>query len=151
MTDCHPGLPPATVSGNASLCPYPVSPAAAVDLINAVGAMWQGGESEALSPASSCRAVTCIPRPHPAAAFAYAHKIGVATILGTETPLSPPPPGGNSPIPLYVFYSASRNDHFVTTTQCAECNGLYVLLGTVSPYPRRRRWRGISGTRRSFP
>lgn len=38
-----------SVSGNASLCPYPVSPAAAVDLINAVGAMWQGGEAGARS------------------------------------------------------------------------------------------------------
>jgi hypothetical protein len=33
-------------------------------------------------------------------------------------------------VPLYVWWSAARNDTFVTPTQCAECPpGAYVLLG----------------------
>lgn len=95
----------AVQSGNASLCPFPVSPAASVDIINAVGALWQS-------------------------TFAYAHVMGVTTCLGTETPMSPPPPApGDDLVPLNVYYSASRDDHFATSTQCAECEGLYTFVG----------------------
>ena len=32
--------------------------------------------------------------------------------------------------PPQVWYSAARDDHFVTATNCAECEDLYVFLGT---------------------
>ncbi len=34
-------------------------------------------------------------------------------------------------IPLNAFYSATRYDHFVTTTDCYECDSSYVSLGVV--------------------
>lgn len=34
-------------------------------------------------------------------------------------------------VPLNSFYSAARDDHFVTTTDCYECYDLYVSLGAV--------------------
>eukprot|EP00117_Sycon_ciliatum_P037015 scpid25772/ scgid27766/ len=65
-------------------------------------------------------------------AFQHAQRISVKTCVGTETPLSMPSPAvgnktGNGPLNLY--YSASRKDHFLTTTQCAECEGVYVFVG----------------------
>lgn len=48
--------------------------------------------------------------------------------MGTETPLSTPPLPGQRLTPLNLYYSASRDDHFLTTTQCAECEGLYVFV-----------------------
>ncbi len=67
--------------------------------------------------------------------FAHATALGVQTVLGTEMPLSlppspsPPPPPAGATLPLQVWYSASRNDHFVTTTDCAECDDLYHFIG----------------------
>lgn len=91
-------------SGNASLCPFPVSAGASVDVINKVGELWQ-------------------------AVFPYAHSLGVQTCLGTEIPMTPPPPPTGARVPLNVYYSQSRQDHFATTTECAECVGLYTFLG----------------------
>ena len=56
-----------TVSGNAALCPKPVTTQDAVDLFNAVGLFWQRS-------------------------FKYAKALGVQTVLGTEMPLSMPSP-----------------------------------------------------------
>jgi hypothetical protein len=45
---------------------------------------------------------------------------------------TPPPPSGPIGLtPLMSWYSSSRNDHFVTTTTCAECDGLYDLQGVI--------------------
>lgn len=93
-------------SGNPSLCPLPVTQPDAVELFNAVGAMWQD-------------------------TFAFAHAVGVQNFLGTEIPISTPPLPATTLLPLSVWYSAERDDHFVTTTGCAECEGLYVNLGTI--------------------
>lgn len=93
-------------AGNASLCPWPTSPEASVDLFNAVGAMWKQQ-------------------------FPYWKSIGVKSIIGTESPM-PLPPYGQSRPTLNLYYSAQRSDHFATTTQCAQCEGAgYVLLGTM--------------------
>jgi hypothetical protein len=93
-------------SGKANLCPAPVTPADEILLFNEVGQLWQD-------------------------TFAFAHTIGVKTILGTEMPLTPPPLPSGLLTPLMVWYSASRNDHFVTTTSCDECEGLYSLQGVL--------------------
>ena len=100
-----------TVSGNAALCPLPQTTADNTELFNRVGAYWK-------------------------ASFAHAKALGVQTVLGTEIPLAmpptaaPPPPPAGATLPLQVWYSAARNDHFITTTACAECDDMYVLLGT---------------------
>ena len=100
-----------TVSGDAALCPQPATPGDAAELFNRVGALWK-------------------------ASFAHAAALGVQTVLGTEIPLSmppppaPPPPPSGATLPLQLWYSSTRNDHFITTTNCAECVGLYVFLGT---------------------
>jgi hypothetical protein len=91
-------------SGDPTLCPWPVDANSSIELFNRVGALWQ-------------------------TSFAYAHQLGVKTILGTETPLSPPPISPDVLTPLNVFYSTTRDDHFVTTTLCDECEGLYDLVG----------------------
>lgn len=93
-------------SGLSNLCPVPVSQHDAVTLFNGVGELWQD-------------------------AFGFAHELGVKTILGTEMPMSPPPLPPGTLQGLQVWYSSSRNDHFVTTTACAECNGLYAYQGVV--------------------
>ena len=64
-------------------------------------------------------------------AFRYAKKVGVLTAVGTETPLSTPPQQPSSLNPLRLYYSASRNDNFVTTTDCAECENEYVFQGVI--------------------
>ena len=95
-----------TQAGNASLCPWPTSPQASADLFNAVGAMWKQQ-------------------------FPYWKSIGVKSILGTESPMPLPPFGQTRPT-LNLYYSAQRQDHFATTTQCTQCDGFgYVLLGTM--------------------
>jgi hypothetical protein len=99
-----------SVSGNALLCPSPKTPADNDELFNRVGLLWR-------------------------AAFAHAKALGVQTVLGTEIPLAmpapsaPPAPPAGATLPLQHWYSASRNDHFVTTTDCAECTGLYDFVG----------------------
>lgn len=93
-------------SGNASLCPWPVDEPSSIDLFNNVGTMWQS-------------------------AFEFAHQLGVKTCLGTETPVSVPPPPGDVLVPLNLYFSQSRDDHFVTATQCDECDGLYDFEGVI--------------------
>jgi hypothetical protein len=94
-------------SGDPEMCPFPVDAAHAATLFNRVGALWK-------------------------AAFAFAHAVGVKTCLGTESPMSPPPPEGGL-APLNMYYSATRGDHFATTTDCAECDGAgYVFLGVAA-------------------
>ena len=103
-SDCY-GHP--AQSGDPALCPFPVDAAHEATLFNRVGELWQ-------------------------AAFKYAHAVGVKTCLGTESPMTPPPLGGGL-VPLNIYYSASRGDHFATTTACAECDGDgYVLLGVAA-------------------
>lgn len=100
-----------SVSGNPALCPMPAPGADSAALFDLVGALWK-------------------------TTFAHAVAIGVSTVLGTEMPLAmPPPPSPNPPapgatLPLQLWFSASRNDHFITTTNCDECAGLYTLMGT---------------------
>jgi hypothetical protein len=98
-----------TVSGNPLLCPEPATPEDSVELFNRVGLFWKS-------------------------AFSHASLLNVQTILGTEMPLSLPPapsPNNTSPIlALQLWYSQSRDDHFVTTTDCDECENLYVFVGT---------------------
>ena len=74
-------------------------------LFDAVGALWQS-------------------------TFAYAHELGVQTCIGTETPITPPPLPAGSLLPLNVYFSAVRDDHYATTMDCDDCDGLYVLVGT---------------------
>ena len=96
-----------SVSGDARLCPSPKTPADNDEVFNRVGLLWR-------------------------AAFAHAKALGVQTVLGTEIPLAmpaPPAPLPDALLPLQLWYSAARNDHFVTTTDCAECAGLYALVG----------------------
>ena len=99
-----------SVSGNALLCASPKTPQDNDEVFNRVGLLWR-------------------------AAFAHARALGVQTVLGTEIPLAMPappapprpPPGAQLPRPR--GYSSARNDHFVTTTDCAECTGLYAFVG----------------------
>lgn len=93
-----------------SLCPATTDNATSVALFNAVGEMWRS-------------------------VFPYAHALGVGTTLGTEMPLSMPA-DPQAMAGLNVYYSASRNDHFVTTSggpgqDCAECEGLYTYVSTI--------------------
>ena len=95
-------------SGDPALCPQPTTPEDSAELFNRVGALWKD-------------------------TFAHAVALGVGTVLGTEIPLStppPPPPAPTATLPLQLWFSAARNDHFITTTACAECDNLYVFLGT---------------------
>lgn len=94
------------LSGDAALCPYPVTPAAEAEMFNRVGAVY-------------------------ASAFALAAELGVSTALGTEMPLSVPPPGKDALVPLLMWWSPVRDDTFVTTTQCAECpaDAQYEMIG----------------------
>lgn len=98
-----------TVSGNPLLCPEPKTPEDSVELFNRVGLFWKS-------------------------AFSHAALLSVQTILGTEMPLSLPPapsPNNTSPIlALQLWYSSSRDDHFVTTTSCEECENLYEYVGS---------------------
>jgi hypothetical protein len=104
--------------GDAALCPSPVDSAGVALTFNRVGALY-------------------------ASVFAFAAQLNVSTALGTEIPLTVPASNDTEAIvPLMVWWSAARNDTFVTTTQCAECLGLYVLLGIagyvyVAPGPGR--------------
>lgn len=101
-----------TVSGNPELCPKPISDDANDELFNRVGLLWKN-------------------------TFAHAKNIGVQTILGTEIPLSipkgppspPPTPSPNTLLALQIWYSQSRNDYFVTATNCDECENVYKFLG----------------------
>jgi hypothetical protein len=88
-----------------------VDAGAAADLFNAVGRLWQK-------------------------TFAHAAALGIQTILGTEMPLSmpappsPPPPPAGATVALQLWYSSSRDDHFVSASACPECDGAYVFVGT---------------------
>eukprot|EP01084_Bolivina_argentea_P307952 532357_1 len=64
--------------------------------------------------------------------FGYAKQFGISAIVGTEIPLTIPPiTTCQGPIcALQDFYSVSRNDHFITATNCAECEGLYTFVTT---------------------
>lgn len=67
-------------AGNASRCPFPADAAAAADVVNAVGALWQS-------------------------VFQYAHALGVQTCIGTEAPMTtPPPPPPPAPVPTPQQY-----------------------------------------------
>jgi hypothetical protein len=102
--DCY-GHP--VQSGDPSMCPFPVDAAHEATLFNRVGALWQS-------------------------VFKFAHAVGVKTCLGTEMPMSPPPAAGGL-VPLNLYFSATRGDHFATTTQCAECDGGgYVFIGVTA-------------------
>ena len=50
------------------------------------------------------------------ASFEHAHHLQVQTCFGTETPLSYPAPRTGM-IPLNLYYSKTRNDHFLTATK----------------------------------
>lgn len=63
-------------------------------------------------------------------AFQHAHKVGIKTCVGTETPLSKPPMKHGTAA-LNLYYSETRQDSFATTTPCTECEGLYKLVRTV--------------------
>ena len=117
-----------TVSGDPKLCPYPKTNDDNDEVFNRVGQLWK-------------------------TTFAHAKALGIQTVLGTEIPLSipkggappspsPPPNPGPGPgpgpgpappisnkLPLQVWYSKTRNDHFVTTTDCTECQNLYTRIG----------------------
>ena len=99
--DCY-GHP--VQAGDPNMCPWPVDVNHSVLLFNRVGALWQS-------------------------VFSYAHQIGVKTCIGTETPISVPNLPPDLQVPLNVYYSSSRDDHFVTTTQCDECEDLYEFIG----------------------
>ena len=92
-----------TVSGDADLCPMPATVDASVELFNRVGLFWK-------------------------ATFAHAKALGVQTVLGTEMPLSmpaapTPPPTPTTTAALQVWYASTRDDHFVTLTDCSEVRG----------------------------
>ena len=110
-----------TVSGDPKLCPYPKTDDDNDEVFNRVGQLWK-------------------------TTFAHAKALGIQTVLGTEIPLSipksgvppspsPPPNPGPGPappvsnrLPLQVWYSKTRSDHFVTTTDCTECLNLYTRI-----------------------
>lgn len=97
-----------TVSGDPTLCPLPATPADAAELFNRVGLFWQR-------------------------VFKHSHALGIQNVLGTEMPLAlppTPPPAPGSLVPLQLWYSAARDDHFVTASACPECEGLYAFVGT---------------------
>ena len=48
--------------------------------------------------------------------FQHAHSVDVQTCVGTEIPLSKPGPSSGV-VPLNLYYSAKRHDHFLTTTE----------------------------------
>jgi hypothetical protein len=114
--DCYANR--AVAGGDAVLCPSPTDASGAAETFNRVGALY-------------------------ASAFALAARLNISTALGTEIPLTLPPANDTEAVvPLYVWWSAARNDTFVTTTLCAECLGLYVFVGTAgyvytSPGPGR--------------
>lgn len=66
----------------------------------------------------------------------FAKSLGVATTVGTESPMTKPAQPSPAPatglVPLWLWYSASRQDSFVTTTLCDECEGLYDFVGAVA-------------------
>jgi hypothetical protein len=66
----------------------------------------------------------------------FAKSIGVQTTVGTESPMTKPlQPAGPQPVgkvPLWLYYSESRQDSLVTTTLCTECEGLYDFGGIVA-------------------
>jgi len=76
----------------AGVCGVPASAAANAAAHNAVGALYKS-------------------------AFAFAARLGVATALGAEMPLAAPA----APLQLRTYWSAGREDTFVTPTACAEC------------------------------
>ena len=82
-----------TVSGDSNLCPRPQTPADSVEVFNRVGLHWQR-------------------------AFKHAKSLGLSTVLGTEMPLSLPPLPPQPTVALQLWYSPSRDDHFVTATNC---------------------------------
>lgn len=95
---------------NPHFCPAALTNDTAVALFNAVGSMWTSF-------------------------FPYAHALGVGTTVGTEMPLSMPP-DPNVMVPLNLYYSQSRNDHFATASggpgqDCNECMGLYTYVATI--------------------
>ena len=95
----------AVAGDDPALCPIPSSPEAEAETWNRVGSLYQQ-------------------------TFAFARALNVSTALGTEIPLTMPPQPPDSLVPLFVWWSAARNDTFVTPTQCAECPpGAYELLG----------------------
>ena len=66
--------------------------------------------------------------------FAFAARLGVATALGAETPLP-----ASAPLQLRTYWSAGREDTFVTPTACAECpppgdRDAYTLVGAADAY-----------------
>ena len=117
-SDCFANYAVAGGSDAAALCPAPTTPEAVAETYNRVGALY-------------------------AQVFAFARALGVSTALGTEIPLTLPPQPPDALVPLLVWWSAVRNDTFVTPTKCAECpDGAYVLLGAAgyiyqSPGPGR--------------
>jgi hypothetical protein len=90
--------------GNASLCPLPLTQDDQVYFFNQVGKLWQS-------------------------VFSFSQPFGVAPVIGTESPITLPPLSPSVPIPLNIYYSKSRDDHFVTTTSCDECDNLYDFVG----------------------
>eukprot|EP01083_Nonionella_stella_P203918 743747_1 len=64
--------------------------------------------------------------------FSYAKLLGIKTCVGTEVPLTLPPsePCDGPICPLRTYYSSLRDDHFVTTTNCLECQNLYKYIRT---------------------
>lgn len=97
-----------SVSGDPALCPLPATPADSAELFNRVGLHWQK-------------------------VFKHSHALGIQNVLGTEMPLAlppTPPPAPGSLVPLQLWYSASRDDHFVSASACPECEGLYTFVGT---------------------
>ena len=54
-------------------------------------------------------------------AFEHAHDLSVMTCVGTETPLAKPPVN-ESIMPLYLYFSEERQDHFLTTTSVRKAN-----------------------------
>ena len=97
-----------TVSGDAALCPIPTTPADSAELFNRVGQYWKK-------------------------VFAHSHALGIQNVLGTEMPLTMPPvptPTPGATAALQLWFSASRDDHFVSASACPECDNLYAFVGT---------------------
>ena len=96
-----------TQSGDAALCPIPATPADSAELFNRVGQYWKK-------------------------VFAHSHALGIKNVLGTEMPLTMPPaptPPPGATTALQLWFSVSRDDHFVSASACPECDGLYAFVG----------------------
>jgi hypothetical protein len=101
-------------SGKANLCPAPVTPQDEVLLFNEVGVFYQS-------------------------VFAFAHILGVKTVIGTETPISTPPGSSGTSQDFYegmltrlqLLYGSNLDYYWIWTPEVWEWNQVNITDPTV--------------------